>query len=70
MQNATLQLIIKLNNDTKQNFKFTILSVFVNDEPYLMHDLQIDKGKYSILKLSDVSMSHSMKKKFTAILTF
>jgi len=63
-----LKMKIKLINDTNKNMDFTALSVYLNDEPYLVHTFNMLQDSFVSIRLSDVSIDNALNNGRTRVL--
>lgn len=65
---VSMQINIKLVNDTDSEIPVTIMSAYVDGAPSLLNPVKINKGGSPQISLSDVSVSQAMEKGFVNVL--
>lgn len=55
-----MRLAVKVTNDTGEDFNFSVISAFVDEEPYVFGNLTSKAGKSFTVSLSDVSVQSAL----------
>lgn len=63
-----MNVSIKVNNDSGQDFPFTVMASYVDDQPQVFSNLTAPAGSSFVVRLSDVSVSSALDNGSTRVL--